>query len=76
MGGQVAEIIRAWEPGHSDPDLVKIDFNILKPSTLAALQSQVMLRKREVADETKEPKEHKEEVNKSSGVTRKKPQKE
>ena len=77
MGGQVAEIIRAREPGHSLPDLVEIDFDILKPSTLAALQSQVMLRKKEVADETKEPKEHKEEeVDESSWVARKKPRKE
>ena len=77
MGGQVAEIIRAREPGHSVPDLVEIDFDILKPSTLAALQSLVESRKREVADEAKEPKEHKkEEVTESSGVARKKPRKE
>ena len=77
MGGQVAEIIRAREPGHSVPDLVEIDFDILKPSTLAALQSLVVSRKRQVADETKEPKEHKkEEVDERSGVARKKPRKE
>ena len=77
MGGQVAEIIRAREPGHSVPDLVEIDFDILKPSTLAALQSLVVSRKRQVADETKEPKEHKkEEVDESRGVARKKPRKE
>ena len=50
MGGQVAEIIRAREPGHSVPDLVEIDFDILKPSTLAALQSLVVSRKRQVAE--------------------------